>query len=207
MGGYARKGDLSTFHYGLLTGVTGLLFSPARGLFLFTPFLLFLPFGIKSVLADHRFRRLDLLLLAAIFLQVLCYAKLDWRAGCSWGPRWLTDILPLMIWMLVPVIIHAGRLARILFAIAVCFSIGVQTVGAFWYTGKSDEILMAEDGDPGHMKSIWDLKNTPYVAELGHKPAPRGILHNVSGYIDTVQVEANNLVEIDRTKRPPPWTQ
>ena len=196
VGGYARKGDLSTFHYGLLTGVTGLLFSPARGLFIFTPFLLFLPFGIQSVLSDHRFRRLDLLLLAAIVLQVLCYAKLDWRAGCSWGPRWLTDILPLMIWMLAPVIIHAGRLARIIFAIAVIFSIGVQTVGAFWYAGKSDEILMAEEGDPGHMKSVWDFKNTPYVVELAHKPAPMGVLHSVNGHIDTVQANGSRLDEI-----------
>ena len=196
VGGYARKGNLSTFHYGLLTGIAGLLFSPARGLFIFTPFLLFLPFGINSVLADQRFRRLDLLLLAAIVLQVLCYAKLDWRAGCSWGPRWLTDIQPLMIWMLAPVIIRAGRTARLFFVIAVCFSIGVQTVGAFWYSGKSDEILMAEEGDPGGMKSVWDLKNTPYVVELAHEAAPRGILHSESGYIDTVQVAGSSLEKI-----------
>jgi len=196
VGGYARKGDISTFHYGLLTGVAGLLFSPARGLFVFTPFLLLLPLGIRSILAAPRFRRLDVLLLAAIVLQVLCYAKLDWRAGCSWGPRWLTDVLPLMIWMLVPVVIHARILVRALFGIAVLFSIGVQTVGAFWYTGKSDEIIMAEEGDPGRIKSVWDFKNTPYWMELGHKPAPKGIIYSVAGYIDTVQVNGNSLEKI-----------
>lgn len=195
-GGYARKGDLSSFRYGLLTGVAGLLFNPAHGLFIFTPFLLFLPFGIKSVLADSRFRRLDLLLLAAIVLQVLFYAKLDWRAGSAWGPRWLTDILPLMIWMLVPVVVHAGRCTRILFVVAVCFSIGVQAVGAFWYTGKSDEIILAEAGDPWHVKRLWDFRITPYVVEWAHGPAPRGILHKMSGHIDNVQANGRNADEV-----------
>ncbi|MBW8781491.1 MAG: hypothetical protein JF599_06360 [Verrucomicrobia bacterium] len=195
VGGYARKGDISSFRYGLLAGVAGLLFSPTRGLFIFTPFLLFLPLGIKSILADHRFRRLDVLLLAAIVIQVLCYAKLDWRAGCSWGPRWLTDIIPLMIWMLVPMVIHARILVRALFGSAVLFSIGVQTVGAFWYTGKSDEIIMAEEGDPARIKSVWDFKNTPYWLELGHKSAPRGIVYSVAGYIDTVRV---NEASVDK---------
>ena len=196
VGGYARKGDISSFRYGLLSGVTGLLFSPARGLFVFTPFLLFLPLGIKLILTDHRFRRLDVLLLAAIILQVLCYAKLDWRAGCSWGPRWLTDILPLMIWLLVPVMVHTRIFTRALFCSAVLFSIGVQIVGAFWYTGKSDEIIMAEEGDPARIKSVWDFKNTPYWVELGHKPAPRGVVYNIAGHIDTVRVNETHVDKI-----------
>ncbi len=189
LGGYALKGDLHSFQYGLFSGLAGMLVSPARGLFVFTPFLLFLIFGIRKPLADARDGRLNLLITGGMVLQLLFYAKLDWRAGCAWGPRWLTDALPLMIWMLVPVLVHARRLFRILFGMTVCFSIGVQGVGAYWYTGKSDEILLAQKGDPGRIPEVWDVRNTPYLLELRHPPAPRGLFFRVDGNIDLVRGE------------------
>ncbi len=39
-GGYGIPRTAGFFHHGLLTGVAGLLFSPTRGLFVFSPFLL-----------------------------------------------------------------------------------------------------------------------------------------------------------------------
>src|SRR5436305_1885799 len=41
-GGYGRVGKASFLQHGLLSGLGGLLFSPTRGLFVFSPFLLFL---------------------------------------------------------------------------------------------------------------------------------------------------------------------
>jgi hypothetical protein len=38
----------------------------------------------------------------AVAAQVLLYSQVDWRAGVSWGPRYLTDILPILMWMLAP---------------------------------------------------------------------------------------------------------
>jgi hypothetical protein len=41
-GAYGWRGDASFFQHDLLSGLAGLLFSPTRGLFVFSPFLLFL---------------------------------------------------------------------------------------------------------------------------------------------------------------------
>lgn len=196
LGGYARKGDIDTFQFGLLRGLQGLLLSPARGLFVFSPFLLFLPLGIKSPLTDLKYQRLNRLITAGLLLQLLFYAKLDWRAGAAWGPRWLTDAVPLMIWMLAPVFARMGRSVRILFILSVIFSVGVQTVGAFWYAGASDTMLLAENGDPGRMPVLWNFRNTPYLVELTHPPAPRGLFSSVDGNIDRLTGDGVTLDEI-----------
>src|SRR5947209_5681922 len=104
-GGYGRSGDASFFQHDLLAGLAGLLFSPTRGLFVFSPFLLFLALSFRHLPQDRGGRGergLTLAVGAGVVLQLLLYAKADWRAGISWGPRFLTDLLPLLLWLLVP---------------------------------------------------------------------------------------------------------
>ena len=90
-------GQTAFFQYDLLSGLGGLLFSPTRGLFVFSPFLLFLVLAWRHL---PRERGLTLALSLGVILQILLYAKTDWRGGASWGPRYMTDLLPLLMWML-----------------------------------------------------------------------------------------------------------
>src|SRR5262249_23056132 len=78
-GGYGLLGGVGSFRFRMFGGVLGLLFSPARGLFVFSPFLLFLPFCLGYTLREPGARTLSLILLIAVIAQVLLYAKLDWR--------------------------------------------------------------------------------------------------------------------------------
>ena len=113
-GAYALIGKATFFQHDLLSGLAGLLFSPTRGLFVFTPFLLFLPFYLPQVLNDRGTRSLTAAIGIAAVLQLLLYGLTDWRQGGSFGPRWLTDVLPILVWMLPPVVsaLHgAGRVA------------------------------------------------------------------------------------------------
>lgn len=73
----------------------GSFFSPARGMFFFSPFLLLFPIGLVSLFRDPE-RRLDALF-AALHLAIwaLFIASLiTWTGGWAVGPRYITGIVP-----------------------------------------------------------------------------------------------------------------
>jgi hypothetical protein len=167
-----------------LSGMAGLLVSPARGLLVFSPFLVFIPMGLIQRLRAPSSRGLAVALSCAVAAQFIVYSQADWRAGVSWGPRWLTDLLPILVWMLAPVPLVLRPVARGLLILVMTASVVVQTIGAFWYTGASDARIFA--GSPASMSGAWDPRNVPFLNELGH-PRPRGeILCDASGSIDRV---------------------
>jgi hypothetical protein len=167
-GGYGLPDHPAFFHHGLLSGLAGLLFSPTRGLLVFSPFLLLVPAALRHGLRDRGARALTLALGVAALVQMLFYAKADWRAGFSWGPRWLTDLMPLLVWMLPPGLAALRAAGRLAFVLAAGASMAVQAVGAFWYTGASDMAIFAVPPGPGQMSAAWDPRNTPFFAELRH---------------------------------------
>ena len=183
-GGYVLAKVPDGFFHPGLSGMAGLLVSPTRGLLIFSPFLVFIPVGLVQRLRAPGSRGLAVALSFAVAGQFLLYSQADWRAGVSWGPRWLTDVLPILVWMLAPVPLVLRPLARGLLILAMAASVGVQTIGAFWYTHTSDELIFA--GDPTSMHAAWDFSNVPFLTELRHSRA-RGELHcDASGSIDRV---------------------
>jgi hypothetical protein len=161
------------FRFGLLTGVAGLLLSPARGLLVFSPFLLLAPTAFWQGLRDRGARALTLAAGVGALALVLLYAKADWRAGDSFGPRWLTDLLPLLVWMLPPALATLRGASRLAFVLAVCVATAIQAVGAFWYTGASDAAVLAtRRGSPGEMLPAWVPGNAQFIGELRHDRAP-----------------------------------
>jgi hypothetical protein len=168
--------------------VAGLLVSPGKGLLLFSPFLLLLAFLFRRSLADRADRRLTICLGAAATLQILLYATTDWRAGYSWGPRFLTDLLPILAWMLAPVLPTLRRPARSLFAFLVVYSVFVQGVGAFMYQGRSDILMYLGPGDPKTL--AWRPWHHPAWVELHSGFAPMDLLR-VFGVPEPMRVPAN----------------
>lgn len=139
-GGYGHLGatQASFFSGSFLEGVVGMLVAPVSGLFVFAPFLLAVPLGARRIWAEPGHRRLVVALVAAMALQLALYAGAPWRGGYTYGARFLTDLLPILLWMLPPVIAALGRLGRAAFVAAVVFSIGVQAIGAFCFpSGRS----------------------------------------------------------------------
>jgi hypothetical protein len=175
-GGYGLIGaDQASFFGGsLLVGTAGLLVSPGKGLFLFAPFLVFLPVFFRRSLADRPYRTLTLCLAGAALLQIFLYARADWRAGFSWGPRFLTDMLPLLIWMLAPIVESLRGGQRRLFVAAVLVAVLIQAQGAFFYQGRSDVLIYQGPGDPALL--AWRPEAMPLVADLPTGPAPMEFL-------------------------------
>lgn len=183
-GGYGVVKPPVNFFQNIWSGLAGLLVSPARGLLVFAPFLIFVPIGLIQRLRSPDTRWLAVALSLAVVAQLLLYAQGDWRAGTSWGPRWLTDLLPVLIWMLAPAPLVLRPVARGLLVAAMAASVGVQAVGAFWYTKTSDELVFA--GDPTSMHGAWRWGNIPFVTELRHPRAPGELLCDAMGTIDRI---------------------
>jgi hypothetical protein len=185
VGGYAlgKSPDQKFFKLDW-TGLPGLLISPSRGLLVFSPFLVFFPVGLILRLREPGTRGLAVALSFAVAAQLLLYSQADWRAGVSWGPRWLTDLLPILVWMLAPALLVLRPLARGLLIAAMATSVIVQGIGAFWYTKTSDDLILA--GDLHSMQGAWNFGNVPFLSELRHPRAPAELLHDTAGSIDRI---------------------
>src|SRR6185436_904020 len=97
----------------------------------FSPFLMFVVLAWRHLPAGRAERGLTLAMAAGVIIQILLYSKIDWRGGIAWGPRFMTDLLPLLIWMLVPVVAALQRRGRAAFVAAVGIAIAIESIGAF----------------------------------------------------------------------------
>ena len=191
-GGYALLGDLSFMRTDVgwvRQGIAGLLVSPTRGLLVFSPFLLFLALAWRHLPASRAERGLTLAMGLGVLAQVLGYAMTDWRAGLSWGSRFLTDLTPMLIWMLVPVVVALRRHARTGFAATVIVAVAIQAIGAFTYTSTTDLPIFAAPVGKREMLPAWDWRNAPFITGLSHGIAPPELLHEMRGTVDAFAVD------------------
>jgi hypothetical protein len=186
-GGYGLVGKAGYFRHPLLAGVGGLLLSPTRGLLVFSPFLLFLVLAWRHLPRDRGERALTLAMSAGVVLQLVVYAKGDWRGGISWGPRYMTDLLPMLLWMLVPVVAALRGFGRACFLLAVGAAVVIEAIGAFWYTGATDLAIFAVAGGPRQMRAAWAWRNAPFVASLRQGLAPAELTIEPRGSLDAIE--------------------
>ncbi|MBY0589465.1 hypothetical protein K2X85_20000 [bacterium] len=114
-----------------LTGLAGLLGSPSRGLFVFSPFLLAAIPGFWLIWKDIRWRWMRAPALAAILVTLVEAHHFDWWGGWSFGYRHLVDLSPILVTLVLPTanfIAHNVRL-RVVWAIALAWSVLSQVVG------------------------------------------------------------------------------
>ena len=150
------------FFYSPFWGSLGLLLSPGKGLLIFSPFLFFLlarPF-VKGAPED---RLLALCLTLGVVAHLFLYGKTDWRGGYCYGPRFLIDLLPILIWLLVPVLARTGPALRLVFVAGLLAAIAIQGIGVLYYpTGKSDEVLARDFVSPwipSHAQFLLEYRN------------------------------------------------
>jgi hypothetical protein len=195
IGGYGLMPSLdarvSRFGAEALFGIGLLLFSPVYGIFVFSPFLLFVPLFLKSVVRDPRWRGLTLIIGVAVLVQWLFYAAAHWEQGLSWGPRYFTESLPILIWMLPPIVERLRTAGRVVFGLACVVAVAIQGVGAFWFTGNDLATAVAAGGSNVHAtwkQLAWDFGNTPFISELKHARIAPDIAERALGNIEVAQV-------------------
>ncbi len=119
-----------------LLALAGQCISPSRGLFVFSPFLIFAVWGIGMALRRKWETPLTRYLAAILALHwVAISAYTDWTAGFCFGPRYFSDVTPIFLFFLIPVLaeFEAGRAARwavAVFAVAALIACGIHMRGA-----------------------------------------------------------------------------
>ena len=131
----------SQFTSSLTDSLPAYIGSPLRGIFLFSPVLLLVFFGVKRFL--RREWQLACTLAAVVILTMLLYGKWkDWGGGLAWGPRFLVPLTPLLLLSTAPVLASWRSLspwARLGILALAAVSIAVQVLGvavdmvAQWY--------------------------------------------------------------------------
>jgi hypothetical protein len=137
-----------------LGGIAGLLVSPNRGLFVFTPIALVGVIGIarQFVIRDERHIVVVAFGVASLAHLYIAGTYREWWGGWSFGPRYLVDILPVLAVAAISVWDRLPRWSRRLAMAAVVWSVVVQLNGAFCYpaSGWNARVL-----DPNTTGAPW----------------------------------------------------
>jgi hypothetical protein len=142
-------------------GLSGILFSPGRGLLVYTPVALFALFAFSSRSRTARAAHLPLFAISVTFIGGCCLivaAWPKWWGGYCWGPRMLTEIIPPLI---VLIAIGAPAFNNIwskrLFATAALYGCAIQAIGVYFYpNGHWDNTPIPVDIAPGRLRNWKD---------------------------------------------------
>jgi hypothetical protein len=156
--GQAYRPGGFTRHF--LAGLAGLLVSPSRGLFVFSPVLLAGVAGGVLVWRSKAQEPLRFLAGGALLLLALYSCWGTWWGGSGFGYRLILEIVPILI-LLLPLAwnrwIRRSPLGRWVFFVFLGFSIFAQFLGAHVYPSSFGENL---DLEPAR---LWDVRESELV--------------------------------------------
>jgi hypothetical protein len=171
IGGQARLEELHPQLHGvtgawsgsLVEGAAGTLFSPNRGLFVFSPWIA-VALGVTAVPAVARriaSQGLIAWLLAALVPYFFLLSKYSvWWGGHCFGARYWTDVIPLFAIVLAFGLDWMQTHSRALVALSyltIAVSIGVHGVGAFCYPSTWNQSPANIDL---HHERLWDWRDS-----------------------------------------------
>jgi len=159
--GQRWEGTNGTLHAGfqgpLLENLAGLLFSPGRGLFIFSPIFLFSVAGLVWV----RTRAVYPYLAVGALGHLIVLAKWNiWWGGWSFGYRMLIEMTPALIIFLALAwdhLIVRRRLWQPMFWAAATLSVYVHFLGAFFYPSGWNGSPEDVDANP---RRVWQVHDT-----------------------------------------------
>ena len=155
-------------------GLLGILFSPSKGLLIYSPVFWF---PIAGIVASWRrgmrdeattwlFRYLGLAVASFILVMSRWHA---WAGGWSFGPRMLVDIAPLFILVMIPALEWLGqnRGVTAVFIIFLMISITVQLAGLSMFDAGWYRQLPATQYDEAAFWSIRSSEMAYYIDRFG----------------------------------------
>lgn len=153
-------------------GFTGLIFSPNRGLLVFSPIVAVAALGLPALLRARPASPLVICTIAA-WAQFTLYASyVVWWGGHTYGPRYLLDVLPLLLPLGIAgaAAVH-GRIRPTLVAAALVWSVTVAAIGAFnhpegrWNNDPHDV--------DRHHDRLWDWQDLQIARAWRAGPSPQ----------------------------------
>jgi Dolichyl-phosphate-mannose-protein mannosyltransferase len=141
------------------------LVSPSRGLFVFVPVSILAVIGYRDRLRKRTLTSLDVAVAITIvgyWIGVSCFP--DWTGGWSYGPRFLADVAPLVVWFLpvtFELLARKRNVAMTLLAtLVVVLSVTIQARGAFEQSTATWN-WTPRFLDPGR---VWDWSDPQFLA-------------------------------------------
>jgi hypothetical protein len=173
---YFLPGKMLRLHSEIPVALAANLVSPARGLFIFMPFLLalLLPGPWRTRLPGP-LGTLRPWMLSVVLLQMVVIASHDgWWGGFSYGPRYLSDMLPYLMALWIPVpLAYPGRAARAAIGALVLASFLIHLRGATSiavHNWNSTPVSVNE-----HRERIWDWRDPPFLRGLWDRQNVAGL--------------------------------
>lgn len=182
MGFFSGSGFATPF----LEGLSGILFSPSRGLFIYSPIFLFSLIGIFLALG-HTERLLFSSLSVSVILIIAVYSRWRiWWGGMAFGPRLLADITPLLTLLLIPAFqpTKQRRVLRWSFYTVAGLSMAIHALGAFVPVGWNPGV-----GEPSHR--LWSWSEGELMKSV------HGLLSKATGHHNPLDTPALDIA-IDR---------
>ncbi|HET7840593.1 MAG TPA: hypothetical protein VFM21_03260 [Terriglobia bacterium] len=141
--------------------VLGLFISPSRGLMIYMPWTVLAVWGMVRAWKRNTYgwERYLIAGTAGVFVEHSLMGR--WWGGWSFGPRYLVDILPLLVFFLIPVWprIQASTLLRAATVASLAAALWLQFLGSFYYpNGAWDDLPINVDQSPHR---LWDLEDNP----------------------------------------------
>lgn len=165
---YFKPARLGT-HSSFFEAMAGNLVSPARGIFVYSPFLLFSIHGFFLAFRDRSERLLATtfsLILVSHWITVSFFPH--WWGGHCYGPRFMSDVLPLMFYFLLFSIrwILQQRGVRKIFLLALLCFLGILSA-AIHFRGAWDFSVYRWSTSPinidEHPERLWDWNDPQFL--------------------------------------------
>ena len=146
--------------------------SPSRGLLIYNPIVLLAAAGVVIKVREHRWTSLDTALVMIVGGYWVVIAGYGSTGGSSYGARMWTDVLPVYVYLAVPVLgavrrawADRMRAANTAVAVAVAavliWSVGVNATGAVMRSGYCWSATPVHvDEDPSR---IWDSSDPQFA--------------------------------------------
>lgn len=157
------------FGFPSLVAIYGMLFSPGKGFFLYSPILLAALLAIPAWFRRHRAEAG--LALGVVILHVVFYSTYDtWAGRACWGPRHIVPMTPFMALFLAPALDRALRSRFLAAGLALlgAVSVGIQLVGTSvdFFPYLSWLGTLAPDAE--NTLGIFDPRYSPIVGNLSY---------------------------------------
>ena len=184
-----------------LEALAGNLVSPARGLLVYSPIFLFVGYGIILKIRKSQWSKLDSFILCILFFHWCAVSSFPhWWGGHSFGPRFLTDMLPYLIYWLIPVLSEISLpitprklsisfffLTLVLISFFMHFRGATRPVAAFGWNWRYGNIVADVDQNPAR---LWDWSDPQFWRGL----RPGNI--SVSSQALYIKLQQGNMLEL-----------
>ncbi len=168
------------FQHGVVQRIEGILFSPSRGLLIYSPVVLFPLYLAVRYWRELPERRLVVLAIVVCASTIMTHLSWPiWWGGWSYGPRALAAVVP---WLVVLTILGlraflddprmTARKYRIMISTAMALllvSVAMNAPGALSSSAMDWNALRHIDE---HAERLWDWQHPPFLAWIQSAPSP-----------------------------------